>query len=80
MVRRSLNSQNTGHLSRIAQPDGPHPHWHIDASHFNAGGTFYYLRTVLDAYSCNIVHSEFKEQMKERSASIRCPTGMVRGK
>ena len=52
------------------QPDGPHLHWHIDVSYINAGGTFYYLCTVLDGFSRYIVHSELKEQMKETDVEL----------
>ena len=36
----------------FAQPSGPHHHWHIDISYLNLAGTFYYLCSVLDGYSC----------------------------
>lgn len=52
------------------QPDAPHKHWHIDVCYINAGGTFYYLCTVLDGYSRFIVHSELKEQMKETDVEL----------
>ena len=52
------------------QPDGPHRHWHIDVCYINAGGTFYYLCTVLDGYSRFIVHSEHREQMKEADVEL----------
>lgn len=48
------------------QPTKPHEHWHVDISHINLGGTFYYLCAILDGYSRSIVHWELREQMKER--------------
>ena len=39
-------------------------------SHINAGGTFYYLCTVLGGFSRHIVHGELKEQMKEEDVEL----------
>ncbi len=47
------------------QPSRPHRHWHIDVSHINIAGTFYYLCSVLDGYSRYIVHWEIREKMEE---------------
>jgi transposase InsO family protein len=47
------------------QPLRPHQHWHVDISYINAGGTFYFLCSVLDGYSRSIVHWELRESMKE---------------
>lgn len=47
------------------QPSKPHEQWHIDISYINAGGTFYYLCSILDGYSRFIVHWELSESMKE---------------
>lgn len=49
----------------FVQPQRPHEHWHIDASHLNLGGTFYYLCTILDGASRVIVHFEIRERMTE---------------
>lgn len=49
----------------FVQPLRPHQHWHIDVSHINVAGTFYFLCTLLDGYSRYIVHSELRETMKE---------------
>jgi len=38
------------------QPLLPHDHWHIDVSHINICGTFYYLCSLLDGCSRYIVH------------------------
>jgi len=39
-------------------------------AYINAGGTFYYLCTVLDGYSRFIVHSELREQMREADVEL----------
>jgi hypothetical protein len=48
----------------------PHQHWHIDISHLNICGTFYYLCSLIDGYSRFIVHWEIRETLKEREAEI----------
>lgn len=52
------------------QPKGPHRQWHIDISYINAGGTFYYLCSVLDGYSRFIVHWELRESMKQADCQL----------
>lgn len=52
------------------QPGRPHEHWHIDISHLNICGTFYYLCSLLDGYSRLIVHWEIREQMTETDVEI----------
>lgn len=52
------------------QPKSAHSHWHIDISHLNICGTFYYLISVLDGYSRYIVHWEIRESMKEHDAEV----------
>ena len=47
------------------QPSGPHRHWHIDISHVNIAGTFYFLCSILDGYSRFIVHWEIRPKMEE---------------
>ena len=49
----------------FVQPNATHRHWHIDISHLNLGGTFFFLITVLDGYSRYIVHWEIRESAKE---------------
>jgi transposase InsO family protein len=49
----------------FVQPLGPHQHWHVDISHINLAGTFYFLCSLLDGYSRYIVHWELRESMKE---------------
>lgn len=48
------------------QPLLPHEHWHVDVSYLNIAGTFYFLCSVLDGYSRQIVHWEIRPSMKER--------------
>ena len=43
----------------------PHEHWHIDVSHINICGTFYFLCSILDGYSRFVIHWEIRETMKE---------------
>jgi putative transposase len=47
------------------QPVLPHEHWHIDVSHINICGTFYFLCSILDGYSRFVIHWEIRETMKE---------------
>lgn len=52
------------------QPTKPHQQWHMDISYINAGGTFYYLCTILDGYSRFVVHWEILESMTEQDCQI----------
>lgn len=52
------------------QPTRPHEQWHIDVSYINAGGTFYYLCSVLDGYSRFIVDWEIRESMKQEDCQL----------
>ena len=47
------------------QPARPHEHWHIDVSHINICGTFYFLCSILDGYSRFVIHWEIRNTMKE---------------
>jgi putative transposase len=58
---RKLSKKGTG----FVQPLGPHEHWHVDVTHINICGTFYYLCSLLDGYSRYIVHWEIREAMTE---------------
>jgi transposase InsO family protein len=51
-------------------PLEPHQHWHIDVSHINLGGTFYYLCSVLDGFSRFIVHCDLRPAMTEGDIEI----------
>ena len=52
------------------QPLRPHEHWHIDVSHINIAGTFYYLCSLLDGCSRFIVHFELRQSMTEADIEI----------
>lgn len=54
----------------FVQPLRPHEHWHIDVSHINLCGTFYYLCSLLDGCSRYIVHWELRETMTEKDVEI----------
>jgi putative transposase len=49
----------------FVQPLQPHQHWHVDVSHLNIAGTFYFLCAVLDGCSRFIVHWEIRDKMEE---------------
>jgi transposase InsO family protein len=48
----------------------------VDISYINAGGTFYYLITILDGYSRYIVHHELRESMTELDVEIVCQAAL----
>jgi transposase InsO family protein len=47
------------------QPLQPHEHWHVDISHLNIAGTFYFMCAILDGCSRFVVHWEIRENMAE---------------
>jgi putative transposase len=49
----------------FVQPVQPHQHWHVDVSHLNIAGTFYFLCSILDGCSRYLVHWEIRPQMEE---------------
>jgi transposase InsO family protein len=53
---REWNGKPSKKGTGFEQPPQPHQHWHIDVSYLNVCGTFYYLCSVLDGYSCFLVH------------------------
>ena len=63
---RNSSKKGTG----FEQPSKPHSQWHIDISYINAGGTFYYLCSILDGYSRFIVHWDIKESMKQDDCQL----------
>jgi putative transposase len=48
----------------FVQPILPHQHWHVDVSHLNIAGTFYFLCAILDGCSRYLVHWEIREKME----------------
>jgi len=57
----NITKKGTG----FVQPLTPHEHWHVDVSHLNIAGTFYFLCSVLDGCSRFIVHWEIRDKMEE---------------
>ena len=49
----------------FVQPLEPHDHWHVDVSHLNITGTFYFLCSILDGCSRYLVHWEIRPKMEE---------------
>jgi transposase InsO family protein len=64
------NTRATKKGTGFQQPLRPHEHWHIDVSHINICGTFYYLCSILDGCSRYIVHWELRESMTEGDIEI----------
>ena len=60
----------------FSHPLKPHEHWHVDISYINAGGSFFYLITVLDGCSRYIVHHELRESMTELDVEIVCQAAL----
>jgi putative transposase len=56
-----LTKKGTG----FQQPLQPHEHWHVDVSHLNIAGTFYFLCSILDGCSRYVVHWEIRVKMEE---------------
>ena len=54
----------------FTQPVAAHEHWHMDVSHVNVAGTFYYLCTILDGFSRSVVHWDLRESMTEQDVEI----------
>lgn len=63
---RKVSHKGTG----FVQPLKPHEHWHVNVSHLNISGTFYYLCSVLDGCSRYVVHWEVRESMTEADVEI----------
>jgi putative transposase len=57
----NITKKGTG----FVQPLQAHEHWHVDISHLNIAGTFYFLCSIIDGYSRFIVHWEIREKMEE---------------
>jgi putative transposase len=52
------------------QPLTVHQHWHVDVSHINVAGTFYYLCSVLDGHSRAIIHWDIRESMTTAAVEV----------
>lgn len=64
------NSKPSRKGTGFVQPLAAHEHWHVDISHINVAGTFYYLCSLLDGCSRSIVHHELRESMTEADVEI----------
>jgi putative transposase len=64
------NSKPSKKGAGFEQPLAAHQHWHIDVSYINISGTFYYLWSILDGYSRNIVNWDLRESMTEADIEI----------
>ena len=54
----------------FVQPAAVHEHWHIDITHINIHGTFYYLCAVLDGASRYIIDGSLRDAMTEVDIEI----------
>ena len=63
---RTPSKKGTG----FQQPLKPHEHWHTDISYINIHGTFYYLCSVLEGFSRQIIHWEIRESMTQAEVEI----------
>lgn len=54
----------------FVQPAAVHEHWHIDITHINIHGTFYYLCAVLDGASRYIIDWSLRDAMTEVDIEI----------
>lgn len=68
LIQRHVHPTRKG--TGFEQPLQPHEHWHIDVSHLNICGTFYYLSSVIDGTSRYIVHWEIRERLKESDVEM----------
>jgi transposase InsO family protein len=67
---RRWNTKSSDKGEGFKQPLKLHEHWHVDVSHINICGTFYYLCSILDGYSRYIVHWDIRESMTEKDIEI----------
>ena len=52
------------------KPLAPHEHWHVDVSHINICGIFFFLCSLLEGCSRAIVPWEIREAMTEADVEI----------
>lgn len=69
-LMRPWNGKKSLKGTGFVQPTKAHQEWHIDVSHINIKGTFYYLCSLIDGYSRYIVHWEIREAMREADIEI----------
>lgn len=68
LALRKLKPSKKG--AGFQQPLKAHEHWHIDITHLNLSGTFYYMCSVLEGFSRYIVHWDIREAMKEADVEL----------
>ena len=67
LLARWKRSTQSGQLPR--KPTQPHERWHTDLMYLRIGDSWYFLVTVLDAYSRYVVHWELLTTM--RASDVR---------
>jgi putative transposase len=67
---RRWNGKPSKKGTGFVQPLKPHEHWHIDVSHLNLLGTFYYFCGQLDGFSRYIVNWDIRISMTEGDVEI----------
>ena len=60
------------------QPLRVHEHWHVDVSHINVAGTFFYLCSLLDGCSRFIVPGEIRQSRTEPEVETIIPRARER--
>lgn len=68
LLYRWKRSQALG--ERPAAPRGPHERWHTDLMYLRIADTWYFLVTVLDAYSRYVVHWELLTSMTAADVTL----------
>lgn len=76
VLNRNSSNKTKAKGSGFAQPSAPHKHWHVDVSHLNICGTFYYMTTIIDGFSRAVIHWEIREQMKELDIEVIIQRGL----
>ncbi len=67
---RKWNTNKSLRGTGFMAPVAVHEHWHLDISHLNICGTFYYLCSILDGYSRTVIHWEIRESMKTMDVEV----------
>lgn len=63
---KSPSKKGTG----FVQPVTVHMHWHIDISHINIRGTYFFVCDIIDGYSRFIIHWDIRASMTEKDIEI----------
>ena len=54
----------------FVQPEAVHMHWHIDISHINIRGTYFFVCAIIDGYSRYIIHWDIRPSMKKEDIQL----------